>query len=230
MKRYMGWVAVLVLACATAAFAGKQDFTLVNNTGADISEIYISSAAVDNWEEDLLGGDKYLPDGNEVDIHFASDEDAELWDIRVVDSDGTAVVFQRIKLTAVTKVTLTMEDGEPTAELESASGEDDSGSDAEATSNLDFTLVNATGVDIAQLFVSAADVDNWEEDLLGKDDTLADGSELNVHFSPAEEAELWDIRIVDSEGTAIDWKGLKLSEISKVTLQIEDGEPTATLE
>ena len=118
MKRYMGWVAVLVLAYATAAFAGKQDFTLVNNTGADISEIYISSAAVDNWEEDLLGGDKYLPDGNEVDIQFASDEEAELWDIRIVDSEGTAIDWKGLKLSEISKVTLQIEDGEPTATLE----------------------------------------------------------------------------------------------------------------
>lgn len=117
MKKFIGFVAVFALALISAAWAGKQDFILVNRTGVDIAQIFISSAAVDNWEEDLLGEDEILPDGNEVRIHFSSDEDAELWDLRVVDSDGTALDFQRLKLTEIARVTLTLEDGEPTADL-----------------------------------------------------------------------------------------------------------------
>ena len=217
MKKFLGFVTVFVLALVSAAWAGKQDFILVNQTGVDIAQIFISSAAVDNWEEDLLGEDEILPDGNEVRIRFATDEDAELWDLRVVDPEGTALDFQRLKMTEIAKVTLKFEDGEPTAETEAAA------------SRLDFTLVNKTGVDIAQVFVSASDVDNWEEDLLGEDEILADGGKLNIHFTPDAEAELWDIRVVDPEGTAIDWKELDLTAISKVTLKFEDGEPTADL-
>lgn len=217
MKKYLGLVAAFALALVSAAWAGKQDFILVNRTGVDIAQIFISSAAVDNWEEDLLGEDEILPDGNEVRINFSADEDAELWDLRVVDPDGTALDFQRLKLTEIARVTLKLEDGEPTAETEAAA------------SRLDFILVNQTGVDIAQVFVSASDVDNWEEDLLGEDEILADGGKLNIHFTPDAEAELWDIRVVDPEGTAIDWKELDLTAISKVILKFEDGEPTADL-
>jgi hypothetical protein len=90
--------------------------------------------------------------------------------------------------------------------------------------------VNDTGVEIQQIYISAASIDNWEEDLLGADEVLPAGNELPIHFAPEEDAELWDIRVVDSEGTAIVWERLKLTEISKVTLQIEDGEAVANLE
>ena len=40
------------------AFAqGKQNFTLVNQTGYDISEVYVSPANSSDWEEDVLGED-----------------------------------------------------------------------------------------------------------------------------------------------------------------------------
>lgn len=217
MNKKTGLIVALFLALATAVLAGKQDFLLANQTGVDIAQIYISAADVDNWEEDLLGADEILPDGNEVRIRFSPDEDADVWDLRVVDEEGTAIDFAGLELSGITRVTLKFEDGEPTAETEAA------------VSRLDFTLVNKTGVDIAQVFVSASDVDNWEEDLLGAEEILADGGRLNVRFTPGAAAELWDIRVVDEEGTAIDFTGLDLTEISRVTLQFEDEEPVAEL-
>ena len=222
MKSVLWAVVAGVLAMGCVAFAGQQDFTLVNDTGVEIQQIYISAASVDNWEEDLLGADGILPDGNEMEIKFSPDEEADLWDVRVVDSEGTAIVWERLKLTEITKLTLQIEDGEAVASIEGLP-------EAEA-SEQDFTLVNDTGVEIQQIYISAASVDNWEEDLLGSDEVLPAGNELAVHFAPEEDADLWDVRVVDSEGTAIVWERLKLTEISKVTLQIEDGEPVATLE
>lgn len=215
MNKKIGLFAAWVLALATAVLAGKQDFLLANQTGVDIAQIFISAADVDNWEEDLLGADEILPDGNEVRIRFSPDESADVWDLRVVDEEGTAIDFAGLELTGIARVTLKFEDGTPTAETEAAA------------SRLDFTLVNKTGVDIAQVFVSASDVDNWEEDLLGAEEILADGGRLNVRFTPDAAAELWDIRVVDEEGTAIDFTGLDLTEISKVTLTFEDEEPVA---
>ena len=93
----------------------------------------------------------------------------------------------------------------------------------------DFTLVNATGVEIAELYISPASADDWQEDVLTTD-TLPDGEAVNVNFSREENADLWDIKIVDGEGTSVEWSRMKLTEISKVVLAIEDGEPVATFE
>jgi phosphoribosyl-AMP cyclohydrolase len=40
-----------------AGAQGKQDFTLHNKTGYTISEVYVSAANTDDWEEDVLGDD-----------------------------------------------------------------------------------------------------------------------------------------------------------------------------
>ena len=93
----------------------------------------------------------------------------------------------------------------------------------------DFTVVNKTGVEIHALFVSAADKNDWEEDILGKD-TLAAGQSVDVSFDADEAAEKWDLRVQDKDGNAIEWTDLDLTEISKVTLFYEGGKATAKVE
>ena len=93
----------------------------------------------------------------------------------------------------------------------------------------DFTLVNKTGVIIDKLFVSPADADDWEEDVLGQD-TLADGATLDIKFKREEKAPKWDLKVEDSKGNSIEWHDLNLLEISKVTLHYKDGKGTAEVE
>jgi hypothetical protein len=49
-------ITALVLPCLapSAVAQGKQDFSLVNQTGYDISEVYVSPANSSDWEEDVL--------------------------------------------------------------------------------------------------------------------------------------------------------------------------------
>lgn len=92
--------------------------------------------------------------------------------------------------------------------------------------NQDFTLKNATGVEIDKVYVSPSDKDDWQEDILGQD-TLPDGSSVEIKFSPKEKAAMWDLRIEDKAGTSIEWTKLNLMEISEVTLKFENRQPTA---
>ena len=41
---------------------------------------------------------------------------------------------------------------------------------------------------------------------------------------------MWDLRVEDSKGNAIEWENLNLLEISKVTLHYKDGKATAETE
>ena len=75
MLKYV--IAFTLLAAASAGSANaqeaKQDFTLVNKTGYDISELYVSPSHSDSWEEDLLADeDDNFGDGESKSIHFKS--------------------------------------------------------------------------------------------------------------------------------------------------------------
>lgn len=95
--------------------------------------------------------------------------------------------------------------------------------------DLDFKLVNNTGVEIESLFVSPNTTDEWEEDVLGVD-TLPPGQSVEIKFSREEAAEFWDLRVQDHEGTYLYWKKLDLTEISVVKLYITNGKPVAVVE
>ena len=103
-------------AATPAAFAGTQDFTLVNQTGVEIYSLYISETANDDWEEDVLGEDT-LPDGGRMEITF-SGRSACLWDIMVTDDEGGEVTWTGIDLCESSVVVLRCDDEECWAEYE----------------------------------------------------------------------------------------------------------------
>ncbi len=100
---------------------------------------------------------------------------------------------------------------------------------ADQSAAQDFTLVNKTGVEIHKVYISPHDKDDWEEDILGKD-TLPSGNSVYIKFHRAETAEMWDLRVEDSKGTAIEWENLNLLKISKLTLFYENGKARAEAE
>lgn len=100
---------------------------------------------------------------------------------------------------------------------------------ASTAANQDFTLVNKTGVEIDKVFISPHDGDDWEEDILGRD-TLPDGQSVDIKFHRSETAALWDLRVEDSKGNAIEWENLNLLQISKATLHYDNGKATAEVE
>lgn len=110
-------IAVLFLATAAVAVAGQQDFVLVNETGVDIEQLYISPVSTDEWQEDVFG-ENVLPDGNEVVVNFPVDGAHCRWDLKIVDGDGDEVVWKNLNLCKISTITLFWEDGKARAELE----------------------------------------------------------------------------------------------------------------
>ena len=105
----------LILASTALAFQGKQDFTVVNKTGVEIHELYVSAHSTDNWEEDVLGTDT-LASGESVEIKFSPKEKSKLWDLKVVDGKGNGIEWTRLNLLEISEVTLFYKDGKAWAE------------------------------------------------------------------------------------------------------------------
>jgi hypothetical protein len=119
-RRLKALVSILALAgliCSTAFAQGKQDFTLVNQTGVEIHELYVSPHSADDWQEDVLGVDT-LPSGESVDITFSPKERAKLWDLKVVDGKGNSIEWESLNLLEISKVTLHYKNGKAWADLE----------------------------------------------------------------------------------------------------------------
>lgn len=88
------------------AAGAKQDFTLVNKTGYDIDQVFVSPSKSGDWEEDVLGKD-VLEDGDSWEIKFHRAAKTCKWDLKVVYSDDdSSAVWYDIDLCSVEKITI----------------------------------------------------------------------------------------------------------------------------
>jgi hypothetical protein len=110
----------LLLLGQLSVFAGTQDFTLRNSTGAEIYRVFVSPHNTDQWEEDVLGRST-LADGDSVRIHFPSREGGAMWDLKVVDRKGNYLTWYNLDLNQIDRITLyyNYDTGRGTAHIDS---------------------------------------------------------------------------------------------------------------
>ena len=109
----MRMVLFAALAAATVGFTApavaadaKQDFRLVNRTGYEIKEVFVSPSKSSDWQEDVLGKD-VLEDGKAVNIHFSRTARTCKWDLKVIyTDDDSKAVWSDIDLCTVEKITI----------------------------------------------------------------------------------------------------------------------------
>ncbi len=86
MIRFAPYAAALTLAFAVPAAADDLSFTIVNNSGVDLTELYASPANSGTWEENILGG-ATMPSGNNGNVNIASASGCD-YDLKMVFGDG----------------------------------------------------------------------------------------------------------------------------------------------
>lgn len=105
------FAALAVTTASSGAFAqSQQDFTLINRTGFQINEVYVSPSANDRWGRDILG-DEVMPSGTSRNVTFPNSTRACQFDIKVVYADGENGEVRQVNLCEVSNVTLTWSNG-----------------------------------------------------------------------------------------------------------------------
>jgi hypothetical protein len=94
-----------------------QDFVLVNKTNVVIDKVFISPNDVEEWGEDILGID-VLENDVERKVSFHPKENVCMWDLRIEDSEGNAIVWEDIDLCNWTTITLHWDGEKATATFE----------------------------------------------------------------------------------------------------------------
>lgn len=108
MRNFVYALPLVVAAFVQPASAdeAKQDFTLVNKTGYELKELYVSPSKAEDWQEDVLG-QATLDDGEKVKVHFSAKTHTCKWDLKVVYSeDSSSAVWSDINLCEVEKITI----------------------------------------------------------------------------------------------------------------------------
>ncbi|WP_207779187.1 hypothetical protein [Zavarzinia aquatilis] len=83
--------------------------------------------------------------------------------------------------------------------------------------DLTFTLNNATGAAVTEFYLSPANVDDWEENLLGND-ALPAGTATDVTVADGRTTCLYDIKTVFKDGDEVDDRGIDLCQLGAYTI------------
>lgn len=103
-------IGLIVQALPARADDGELDFTLANQTGYRIKEIYIAPSSSTDWGDNILS--KPLENDDSIAVTFGAQARAEHWDIRIVwIGPGADVVWKRCTLSDISKVTLRYDRG-----------------------------------------------------------------------------------------------------------------------
>lgn len=96
---------MMVVVSTSTAFADPRDFTLVNNTGQVITEVYVSPSNLTDWGDDVMGRDILMP-GETVDIVFQKFTPGNcLYDIKVITKEGSEGELSQVDLCETHTVT-----------------------------------------------------------------------------------------------------------------------------
>ncbi len=87
------------------ALAADQDFKLINKTGYQIDEVYVSRVSSKAWGKDVMGSDALAADES-VNINFTAPANACRWDLKVKYNDGDEAQWDNLNLCDISKVTL----------------------------------------------------------------------------------------------------------------------------
>ena len=97
---------VMMLSLQGAVSAGKQDFTLINNSPFKIVGFWVAPADSDNWEENILEG-MSVASNDSIDITFDNANNVTWWNFRIKDSSGKIWNWEKNKynLTQISELT-----------------------------------------------------------------------------------------------------------------------------
>lgn len=98
---------------------------------------------------------------------------------------------------------------------------------AASAGDADFTLVNGTGYTISEVYISAANRNQWGRDRLG-DGTLENRKSKLFEFRDSANC-VQDIKVVfEDNNQSVVWEKLDLCEINKLTLNYNRATKTVT--
>ena len=103
-----------LLGAATSFAEGELDFTLHNETGKVLKEVYVGPTSSDEWGSDVMGKD-VVGDGESVHISFHPKATAKHWDLKIVFDDDKSTVWTNFDLTTIDDITISYKDGKPWA-------------------------------------------------------------------------------------------------------------------
>ncbi|HYE85661.1 MAG TPA: hypothetical protein VEA16_04870 [Vicinamibacterales bacterium] len=83
--------------------------------------------------------------------------------------------------------------------------------------DLTFTFHNKSSYAVAEFYASPADVNNWEDDILGTD-ILPAGESVDITIADGRSQCVYDFKVVVEDGTTLERGGVDICELGSYTL------------
>jgi hypothetical protein len=212
MRRFLAFIAV-ILALGAAPASAQNRFFVVNQSGQQIDEIYISSSRLQQWGPDILGA-SVLPAGNQVWV-TPSFTDCVL-DVRVVYQGGRAEDRMGVNACSISRLGF---GGGGVAQAPGAGAGamigDAPRRGTTAQANPSFVFINASGMVIREIYASMNAQAGWGGDRLGAN-TLGPGGQINIPLPPGMGCHT-DLRVVFMNGAVKERRGLETCSITALT-------------
>lgn len=179
-------------------------FTLVNKTGFDLIDIYISPTGQNQWGEDLFLGT--FNNFEAKDFTMKTAEKICLYDLKAVKLDSTELVFKNINLCKMLIVTLLYEFDEPMFVQ-------------------DLILENLTDLTFSEIYIRDLSTSFWGMNVLGAN-VLTPNEKAIISVKPGHEKVcLYEIKAVLLNGRELIYKNINICNESHIVLFRYQGKP-----
>ena len=195
---------IALLAGSGWAFAATV--TLVNLSGFDIYNLYLSPSNDENWGPDQLG-EWVLEDGQQYTLKMQ----CGTYDVQLIDEDGDTCTLNELYMCGSEEAVINPED---LLDCQFATELEESGLDDVIT---DITLANVSGFNIYELYLSPSDSTKWGPDQLGEE-VLGNGQQITISAICGD----YDLRLIDEDSDTCEIREVYLCGDENVFIDQDD--------
>jgi len=205
MRKYAIFLMILIsVQNGNVSAQNEVNFTLVNKTGFDLIDIYISPAGQNQWGEDLFLGT--FNNFEAKDFTFTTAEKICQYDLKVVKLDSTDLIFKNVNLCKMLIVTLLYDFDEPRFVQ-------------------DLILENQTDLTFSEIYIRDLSTSFWGQNVLGAN-VLTPLESAIISVKPGNEKVcLYQIKAVLLNGRELLYDNINICNEAHVVLFRYQGRP-----
>lgn len=188
----------------------SQEAVIINKTGFDIYNVYISPAGQEEWSEDLQPFDVILKDHHKM-LGLSHYGDNFQFDFRFIDVDGDEYIKKNVDLNLHRKVVVTLDDLAYIMDTIKETYLEDW-----------YVLIrNSTGMTITELYISPHDSNNWGSNRISND-YMENKTTEQILLNNESEYIDYDIRMDSGDGSVFIKEIVQLSNNATVVITSSD--------
>lgn len=190
----------------------SQEAVIINKTGFDLYNVYLTPSGMEEWSEDLQPFDVILSDQYKI-LDLSAFEGEYIYDFRFIDVDGDEYIKKNVDINFHRKVVVSLDDLAYIMDtIKNTSIE-----------SWSVFIRNNTGLTVTELYISPHNSNSWGTNLI-QNDYMENKKTREISMDAGEEAIEYDIRMDSSDGTVFIKELIPLNNNATVVLTSADRE------